>query len=302
VALKFGLNTVSAQLSALWVAKDEGIFLKYGLDPELLPIPGAERIVGALIAGEVPMTTLAPTAALNASLHGADIVFIGGYTNKLRFWLYAQPDISSVPELRGKNVAVTGRAGIIARTTGLIFERHGLDAERDATLIATGNVANSLQALVSGGVQAALLGPPTTFQAEDQGMRLLVDTTDWGLPTMSGIAARRDWIAANEPLARGAVQALAEAQAVLFRDKERTKQIIGKYTQSDDARLLERTYQVMLPGWARTPQMTLDAIRLEIDWLTEDEPSARNLRPEQFVDNRFADELERSGFLDRLYQ
>jgi ABC-type nitrate/sulfonate/bicarbonate transport system substrate-binding protein len=302
VALNFGLNTVTANLASLWVAKDEGFFLKYGLDPELVPIPGAERIIGALIAGEVPITTLAPTAVLNAALNGVEIQFFGAYSNKLRFWLYTQPDITRVADLRGKQVAVTGRAGIVQRTTAIIFERNGLDLERDATIIATGNISNSLQALIAGGAAGGLLSPPATFQAEDEGLRLLVDTTEWGLPGLSGIAARRDWIAANEPIARGAVQALAEALAFLHRDKERTKQIIGKYTQSDDAVMLERTYNAMVPGWERDPHVSLDALRLEIDWLADELPAARNLRAEQFVDNRFADELERSGFLQRLYQ
>ena len=302
VSLRFGLNTVTANLASLWVAKDEGFFLKYGIDAELLPIPGAERIISALISGEVPITTLAPTAVLNAALNDVHIQFIGAYSNKLRFWLYAQPDIMGVPDLRGKPVAVTGRAGIVQRTTALIFERYGMDLERDATVIATGNIANSFQAIVSGAVAGGLLSPPATFQAEDEGMRLLVDTTEWGLPGLSGIAARREWIASNEPLARGAVQALAEALAFLHRDKERTKQLIGKYTQTDDARLLERTYVAMVPGWERYPHVSTDAIRLELDWLVDEMPAARSLRAEQFVDNRFADELERSGFLQRLYQ
>ena len=301
VALRFGLNTVTANLASLWVAKDEGYFLKYGLDPELVPIPGAERIIGALVAGEVPITTLAPTAALNAALNGIDIQFIGAYSNKLRFWLYAQPEITGVPDLRGKQVAVTGRGGIVQRTATLILDRYGMDAERNVSLVATGDIANSLQALLAGGVSAGILSPPATFRAEDAGLRLLVDTTDWGLPGLSGIAARREWLTANPAIARGAVQAMSEALAFLHRDKERTKQIIGKYSQNDDPQLLERTYATMLPGWERYPAVSLDAIQLEIDWLAEEAPAAANLRAEQFVDNRFVEELDRAGFFQGLY-
>jgi hypothetical protein len=58
----------------------------------------------------------------------------------------------------------------------------------------------------------------------------------------------------------------------------------------------------MAPGWERYPYVSLDALRMEIDWLTEENPAAADLRPEQFVDGRFVEELERSGFLQRLYQ
>jgi hypothetical protein len=57
----------------------------------------------------------------------------------------------------------------------------------------------------------------------------------------------------------------------------------------------------MLPGWERYPYVSLDAVRQEIDWLVEEQPAAADLRAEQFVDNRFVDELDRAGFLQRLY-
>src|SRR5581483_11469664 len=35
VALRFGLNTTTAEVTPAWVAKDTGLFAKYGLDVEL---------------------------------------------------------------------------------------------------------------------------------------------------------------------------------------------------------------------------------------------------------------------------
>src|SRR5712692_4345482 len=83
------------------VARDEGYFAKYGIDAELVPIPGGERIVTALVSGEIPITALASTALLTASLGGADLVFLGSWANQLRYGLYARPEIASVRDLRG---------------------------------------------------------------------------------------------------------------------------------------------------------------------------------------------------------
>src|SRR5687767_13489909 len=52
VPMRLGLNTVSANIAPVWVAKDEGFFARYGIDAELMPIPGGERVVSALISGD----------------------------------------------------------------------------------------------------------------------------------------------------------------------------------------------------------------------------------------------------------
>jgi ABC-type nitrate/sulfonate/bicarbonate transport system substrate-binding protein len=159
------------------------------------------------------------------------------------FWIakeegvFARPEIATVQDLRGRPVAITGRAGIIRRATDLALRRNGLDPERDVTLVATGNVPNSLSALLAGAVDAAMLSLPATFRAEDEGLRLLVDTAESRYPTiLQGVAARRSWLAQHEELAQRVLQALSEGIAFAHQQKERTKEIIGQYTQNADPR------------------------------------------------------------------
>src|SRR5215211_7026009 len=180
IPIRLGLNTPYATIAPVWVAKDEGLFAKQGLDVELVSIPGAERLVAAVLAGELDMTIIAATGVVNSVAAGSDLVYVASSSNLLRTWLYARPEYTSVPQLRGKTLAITGRAGIIRRATDLAFERHSLDAARDATLISVGNLSDSTNALISGAVDAAMLQAPGTFLAEDAGMRLLVDTTEYG--------------------------------------------------------------------------------------------------------------------------
>ena len=116
------------------------------------------------------------------------------------------------------------------------------------------------------------------------------------------IAARRPWVAEHEALTLGALRALAEAIAFAHQQPERTRAIIGKYTQSDDARLLERTYAALVPAWERNLAVPPEVLRSDLASLAEEIPAAREARPEQFIDNRYAAELERSGFLDQLYR
>ncbi|HZR99449.1 MAG TPA: ABC transporter substrate-binding protein [Chloroflexota bacterium] len=302
VALKWGLNTTTINVAPLWVAKEQGIFAKQGIDVELVTLP-ADLLVASLISGELGMSSLGSTPLVNATLGGADLAFFGSIENLLRFWLYARPDIAAVTDLRGKQVAITSRGGVVKRATELTLERNGMNPEGDATLVATGNLNNSLTALLGGSVAAAMLAPPVTFRAQDEGMRLLVDTADYHYPAiLGGIAASRAWVARNEDVARRGLQAVAEGVAFASRQKERTKEIIAQYTQNDDPQLLERSYSAQQPVWERTLIVPPDGIRLELEAVAQDNPAARGARPEQFYDNHLAEELERSGFIQRLWE
>src|SRR5919109_3341186 len=172
-----------------------------------------------------------------------------------------------------------------------------MDPEQDVTLIATGTLTNPVTPLVSGGVAPAMLGPPATFRAEDEGMRLLLNTADYKLPMMmSGVATTHRWVADNESAARRLIQALAEGVAFAHREKEQTKALIARHIQADDEGLLERTYNALLPGWETDQHALPDAVRYDVEAAARDNPAARGLRPEQLVDNRLVDELDRAGF------
>jgi ABC-type nitrate/sulfonate/bicarbonate transport system substrate-binding protein len=167
--------------------------------------------------------------------------------------------------------------------------------------VTTGQITESVTTLFTGAVDAALLSPPGTFRAEDEGMRPLVNTGDYNFAAViSGIAGTRDWVGAHEDETRRVLQALAEGIAYSHREKEPTKAIIARWTQTDDPVLLERTYTTVAPGWERGLRVPPEAIRNELDGIAADLPAARDAAPEQFYDNRLVDALERAGFFQRL--
>jgi NitT/TauT family transport system substrate-binding protein len=297
------LNTPTAIVAPAWIAKEQGFFLKYGIDAELVVLQTSVQLAAALIAGEVPISLTAATGTLNAALAGSDLVLLGGYANVMRFWLYGRPETTTVRDLRGKTLAITRRGGAIEQAATLALERHGLRVERDVALIQAGTTNDALTALLAGAVDSAILGTPGIFQAEDNGMRLLVDTADYRYPMiMEGVVASRAWVAQNRDLARRVLQALAEGLAFAHQHKERTKEIIGQYTRVTDERTLERTYETLVPGWDRTLHAPPEAVQAELQLLAQEVPAARTARPEQFLDTSIVEELERGGFFQQLYQ
>src|SRR5687767_4719334 len=81
-ALRLGLNTTNAAIAPVWVAQEQGFFTKYGIEAEpILVTGGAARVVSAVLAGETPLTIISSTAVLTAGLNGADLAFVGSYSN-----------------------------------------------------------------------------------------------------------------------------------------------------------------------------------------------------------------------------
>jgi NitT/TauT family transport system substrate-binding protein len=303
VAMRIGLNSPTAYVTPAWVAKDQGFFAKYGIDPELIVMQSSAQLAPALMSGEIPIAISAATGIVNSALSGSDLVLLGGYANQLRFWLYARPEIASVADLRGKPVAITRRGGAVHVATELALQRNGLDPERDVNLIQLGSTNDSLTAMLAGAVSGGMLSPPSMFRADDQGLRLLVDTGDYQYPLiLQGIATSRAWLAKNEDLTRRTLQALGEGLAFAHQHKERTKEIIGQNTKVEDPVLLEKTYVTLVPGFERTLYAPPDALRADLESLAQEVPAARDARPEQFLDTRLVDELDRGGFFTRLYQ
>src|SRR5215210_3591494 len=100
VSMRLGLNTVSASMAPLWVAKDAGIFEEYGFDVELLTLQSSSQVAKVMASGEVPIAISAAAGVVDAVRAGDDQVLISGFQNNMNFFVYARPEIASVADLR----------------------------------------------------------------------------------------------------------------------------------------------------------------------------------------------------------
>jgi len=50
------------------------------------------------------------------------------------------------------------------------------------------------------------------------------------------------------------------------------------------------------------PTLCAEAVKTVLDQLGEKDPRARAAKPEQFLEPRFMDELEKEGFIQRLWR
>jgi NitT/TauT family transport system substrate-binding protein len=111
--LRIGYGPASAWIPA-FVAKDQGIFAKHGIDASFEFIPIGSNEPAAMLAGTIEVGTLTPTILLFADEGGADLVAIAGavvQTKDHPFGAVVAREGSGIKtpgDFRGKRVAVPG--------------------------------------------------------------------------------------------------------------------------------------------------------------------------------------------------
>jgi len=79
------------------------------------------------------------------------------------------------------------------------------------------------------------------------------------------------------------------------------KKAIAKYTDTDDAKIIDGTYEQFAPYWDGALAVSSAPIQGQLMYLDEkDFPRLKDARPADFFDNSFADHLKTSGFLQSL--
>ncbi|HET8564499.1 MAG TPA: ABC transporter substrate-binding protein, partial [Candidatus Binatia bacterium] len=101
-------SVTSESMTAVWVARDRGLFRKHGLEMQFILMPRNPLAVAALIAGEIDAAIIGPGHLVNAAIGGADLIGVANFHEKLDYRLNARPDIKKAEDLRGKRVAISG--------------------------------------------------------------------------------------------------------------------------------------------------------------------------------------------------
>jgi NitT/TauT family transport system substrate-binding protein len=287
--------------SGFWVAYEDGIFKKNGLEVELLHIPSSSRAIQTMLAGEIAISYLDPRNTIEANFSGASVALLAGVTNRFTFSLMARPEIKRVGDLKGRKIGVT-RIGSSTHTAALYALNQAGLKPSDYQILPLFEVPNILTALMAGQIDAGLISPPTTFRGRKAGFSELVNLGREG-PEFASVAigSPRSYIKANEEIVRRVVRSYVEAIYRFKTNKEIGLKVLQKYTRVQDPEILEATYTEYLDYIESVPYVSRKGIEIILGELAEKEPKAKQAKPEDFLDARFLDELEREGLFKKLW-
>jgi NitT/TauT family transport system substrate-binding protein len=299
-----GYSGISADQLVIWVAKETGIFAKNNLDVQPVYFTGGTTSVMAMVSGDAPLVQASGPGIISAALAGSEAVYVVGGIVTLDYWLMTLPEIKTPEQLKGGSVAIArfgGAADFVAR---FALARLGLNPLKDVTIVQTGSTPERLAAMESRRVQATVLVSPTTFIAQKKGYTLMGDVAALGLAYQhQGGATTRRFIREHPDVVRNFVKSYIETVHRMKTDRPGGMKILAKYLHLDDKEVLEKTYDSSIADNKLPPKQypTLEGLKTILDQLGQKDPKARAAKPQDFVDARFVEEFDKSGFIDNLY-
>jgi ABC-type nitrate/sulfonate/bicarbonate transport system substrate-binding protein len=147
------------------------------------------------------------------------------------------------------------------------------------------------------------LNPPYYKHAVSAGMKILANMAEMDIPIQHiGLVTTQKSVAANPDLNRRLVKSFVEGIHLLRTNPELSKRALSKYMRSTDPKELEESYQLLKSLVPVKPYPTMEGFKTVFAELAEKVPAARTANAKDFVDTRFLEELDRSGFIDGLYK
>jgi NitT/TauT family transport system substrate-binding protein len=285
-----------------WIAEEAGLFKKHDLDvPLVFVTPGAPS-VAAILSGDSEVAVIGAASITRPFVQGnKDPVIIGGIKSILTHSIIAKPDIKTPEQLKGKRIGVS-RIGSNPHYFAVQALRHfGIDS-REVSYIQAGGAPETLAALVAQGIDAAVLTVPTDAQALKLGYHYVVYGPDLGIAyAATTLTTRRSIIAKRGPVIGRFMRAMAEAAKIMHTDKEYTYKILGKYLRVDDRKLLESSYNVEIKALEPRLALKLEGFQSTLDEIAPTDSRAKTVKPQEMIDTRYLDEMEKTGFFDQIW-
>ncbi|MBI1993226.1 MAG: ABC transporter substrate-binding protein [Deltaproteobacteria bacterium] len=302
--IRISYSSVDTSNAIWYVAQDAGLYKKNGLDVDLIFIPSTTTSVASLLAGDVPVGNASGGGVAAAVVGGANLVIVGCYLNTLPYDLVVQESVKSAEELRGKSIGIS-RVGSASDVAARALVRGlGLEPDKDVPILQVGGAPERAAAFRTGRIAGFPSPPGIIHLAKGMPHRVLISTADFqkrfefpficATTTKSYLSRQRDTV-------KKVLMALIEATQFFKTHKEESKKILAKYSRQNNDAYLENSYTALVKLYDRVPLITRAGVETQIRDALARKPGAR-LRFEDMADESIVRELERSGFIDRVYK
>ena len=300
--INWGVTSLSAGNWIPWIAKEAKIYEKHGLDVQLILLRGSGQTSAALLGGSIFASPVALPTVMLADLSGADLVNVAHTVPGVQTKMLVKPDIRRAEDLRGKRIATSSLGSLGDFLFKYILRKNGLDPNREIMWLSIGTPPDRLQALFTGAVDATEASYPFDVQAERKGFRVLFDARkEVVYPSMSVVTRRKSIVEDRDTVTR-MIRAHVEGIAFLKHNKEFSIKVLSKQLKINDRETLENSYDTYRQDFISVPYPITKGLEATYDYVAQSRPEIRNRKPEEFVDASFIAELEKSGFIKKLYE
>jgi NitT/TauT family transport system substrate-binding protein len=225
----------------LWMAEAGGFYAANGLKVEVINMGGGSRGAQELQAGRIDLMRVGLSSVLQANRAAGDLRLIASMSNVIRFVVVTAPGVRTGADLKGGVIGVSTFGSESDSTISIALERWGL-TRNDVVVKEYGGGARRLAAVKSGEIKATAVNEPTTSQAREQGVNVMIDLAAEQIPWLfSGVVVRRGDLASPETIVRF-LKAVIEGNHLALTNAPLAKQVLAKELKLTDQKIVDISY------------------------------------------------------------
>ena len=298
----WGQTSISSSQWIPWIAKDAKLYEKNGLDVDIVYLRGGSGDTSkAIIAGSIYAAPVTTATLMTANLAGADLTTIAHTVKAVQSKVMARPELKRPEDIKGKRLASSGLGSLGDFLHRVVIRKYGVNPDRDVTWLTIGAPPDRLAALEAKLVDAADLSLPFDGQAEKRGFRVLWDARiEVPYPSMS-VVTRKKTVQEDHDTVMRMIRAHVEGIHFLKTQKEASQKILAKYLKNNDKEMLENSYELYKEDFIAIPYPIVQGLQTTFEYVAQRRPEIYNHKAEEFTDPSFIAELDKSGFIKKLY-
>jgi ABC-type nitrate/sulfonate/bicarbonate transport system substrate-binding protein len=283
--------------STAWLGAEAGLFKKHKIDMTLPAIAvGGPQAAAGLIRGDWEFAHTGALPVAEEVLKGHDIVILSTPTVEFaNSFVMTRKDITALSQLSGKKVGVLSETGQTSVAARLAIEKAGAAA----TYLPLVKFERIYTALASGEIDAGALPVDLRFSGQTRYGWNAFALNEFGTPSI--FATTRKLIRSKRELVVGVMQGFVETIHLFKTRPDIVVPLLQRYLKIEDRKAVEELHAFHVPLFQKVPRPSFPGMQKMRDFLVKKYPAAASLKESDIADSSFIDELERSGFVERLY-
>ena len=290
--------SLNTSVFSLMIAQKEGYFKEENLNVELLSIRG-EIAIRTTLAGDVDFFTNAGSA-LAAGVRGVQVRLVTVFQDKPGWDLIAAPEIKSVAQLRGKNIAIMSPEGSLAVVAREILRKNGMDPTKDVNLVVMGGDEVRFPALQTKAISATLFNTAMSLRAQKEGFTKLANASEYANLIEGGLATSADKIKQSPDRIFRFVRASLKGLNYFATKPEPALKYMMDALRMKDREMAEKIYQIQTRLLLKEGYSEDRVLQAMIDDMRKTTKVQREIKVAEIFDLGFvkkaAEELKTSGW------
>ena len=302
----FPFSPIGLNCLPWFVAKDARIFEKHGIDFDPVFIGASSALFNAMLSGAADVAGSGGPAVISNILKGGDIIHITAMVPRFTQSIMVKAEIKKPEDMAGRKIGVSRLGTVTHFALQTLMDGYGI---KNVTILQMGGQPEAFAGLSRGSVDGAVFSPPYNFQLKKLGYHELASPNDLAKLTAfitNGIVARRSVVEKDKDTVIKVIKGTAEAIKIIQTDREYTKKVMGKWMPMKDADLVEESYRFATENYAKEVLVPEEALRGMVKKMVQsnlaDAKMASATPLTAYYDNRYVEEVKRSGFFDQLWR